>query len=272
MIHDCGGLCYMDGANMNALIGVNKDGRPKELGFDMCHFNLHKSFAIPHGGGGPGMGPIAVRGELQPYLPEFSCISNVSSISTSPYGSGSILHISNEYLKDFTEKVCSEHLSHILKTTQHVMSELKNIGYDIIHYDSVERAHEFIIDIKQLKRDTSVTEVDISKRLMDYGFHAPTMSWPISSGLMIEVTESENSPEIARFIDAMRGIYIEAYNKPMILKNAPHTQYDIQNWEYEYSIERGCFPNHNDYDIEKYWPTVNRVDDVYGDKRYFENR
>ena len=266
-LHDVGALCYMDGANMNALIGTpGTNVKPRELGFDVCHFNLHKSFAIPHGGGGPGMGPIAMSNFLVPYLPTFSYKHNAQSISTTPYGSGAILHISNEYLRDMNDETMEVLHNRILDTTRDVINRLSDIGYTVLHKDSPYRAHEFIVDTTMLE---GVTETDIAKRLMDYGFHAPTMSWPVKGGLMIEITETENEDEISRFVNAMKSIFNEIKTKPEMIKNAPHTQEDICDWNYDYTIEEACYPNfeENGKSISsKYWPTVNRVDDTYGDK------
>lgn len=266
-LHDNGSLIYLDGANMNALMGYQ---RPADLGFDVCHFNLHKSFSIPHGGGGPGMGPIAVREMLIPYLPEFSHTKNCSSISTSEYGSGLILNISEYYMHDKTNYNLKEHHYKIRTNTDRIISILREY-YDILHVDTQYRAHEFIIDTNCFK-DIDISCVDISKRLMDYHFHAPTMSWPINNSLMIEISETESIDEIDRFVDAMIKIKQEINeirtgkysidNNP--LKNSPHTQHDLLNWTYPYSIQVGCYPTK--YQLKnKYWPTRNRIDDLYGD-------
>jgi glycine dehydrogenase len=251
MIHDVGGLVYMDGANMNALLG--KTPKVAELGFDLCHFNLHKTFAVPHGGGGPGMGPIAVNRKLTNHLPSFSTTTSCKSISTTEHGSGLILQISERYLQTLNHKALHDT---IIYQTRSIISRLSE-KYTILHKDNENRAHEFIIDVAMFK-SRGITELDISKRLMDYGFHAPTMSWPVSSSLMIEITETETEDEIDRFIEAMLKIYDEIHESPSILKNAPHTQYDVCNWEYDYSIQEACYPTEGSVD-KKFWPTVNRV-------------
>ena len=281
-LHKNGSLVYLDGANMNALMGYQ---RPVELGFDMCHFNLHKTFCIPHGGGGPGMGPIAIKDFLKPFLPQFSSVSECSSISTSKYGSGLILNISEYYLRNMDTNTLKDHHELVRNNTNEVISKLREY-YTICHVDSKYRAHEFIIDTGEYN-DIKITCVDIAKRLMDYGFHAPTMSWPINNSLMIEITETESEEEIERFIDAMikikseineikYGAYVPKWdcyyknpysqeNNP--LKNAPHTQYDLLNWEYPYSIQKGCFPT--EYQLKKkYWPSCNRINDAYGDTEF----
>lgn len=261
------GLVYMDGANMNALMGMKCD--VKSLGFDLCHFNLHKTFAVPHGGGGPGMGPIAVTKTLIPYLPKFSTHESCESISTSKYGSGLILQISNQYLKTFddTDPNFRSHHTQLLNRTKEVINCLSE-KYTIYHTSgdsNAYRAHEFIIDTSEFD-EVGVTELDISKRLMDYGFHAPTMSWPIRKSLMIEITETESTIEMKRFIDAMLNIYDEIFTNPKLLKNAPHTQYDITDWTYDYSVSQGCYPAGRTQIRRKFWPTINRIDEVTGDK------
>jgi glycine dehydrogenase len=267
LIHEAGGHIYMDGANFNALLG--KPGKKvADLGFDVCHFNMHKTFSIPHGGGGPGMGPIAVKGFLKEYLPKFNLNKNVKSVSTSPYGSGSILHICDKYLDDFDDKKLLDLHLQVRGNTDYTIEKLSEIGYKVLHKDSKNRAHEFIIDTNPIKKEFGITEVDIAKRLMDYGFHAPTMSWPLSGGLMIEITESEPKEEIDRFIEAMKMILLEIQIIPEILKNAPHTQKDLINWSYSYSIKEACYPVNNINQDNKYWPTRKRIDDVYGDKLF----
>jgi glycine dehydrogenase len=260
LIHNAGGLVYMDGANMNALMGKE---RSADLGFDVCHFNLHKTFAIPHGGGGPGMGPIGVKKFLTDYLPSFSIDKNCYSISTTPYGSGNILQISHEYTKQFNKDNLETFHKHIIERTNNIIKRLKPY-FNIYHsFTSQYRAHEFIIDCRPFKK-YGIVDVDISKRLMDYGFHAPTMSWPVHNSLMIEITETEPEEEITRFITSLIKIKYEIENKPELLLNAPHTQKDIMNWNYDYSIEEACFPM-GEAQINKFWATINRVDDKYGD-------
>lgn len=260
IIHNAGGLIYMDGANMNALMGKE---RSADLGFDVCHFNLHKTFAIPHGGGGPGMGPIGVKEFLIKYLPTFSIDKQCNSISTTPHGSGNILQISHEYTKQFNNDNLIEFHKNIIERTNNIINRLKPY-FKIYHSgNSQYRAHEFIIDCKPFKK-YGIVDVDISKRLMDYGFHAPTMSWPVHNSLMIEITETEPEEEITRFISSLIKIKYEIENKPELLLNAPHTHKDVMNWKYDYSIQEACFPM-GEAQINKYWATINRVDDKYGD-------
>jgi glycine dehydrogenase len=261
-IHECGGQVYLDGANMNALVGMETP--VADLGFDVCHFNLHKTFCIPHGGGGPGMGPIAVKEHLVDSLPSFSCTQQASSISTSPYGSGSLLVIPEHYVESQTDDDWVAHHAHLLETTKRVMKQLDGY-YKIHHSSSPGRAHEFIIDTTPLKHTYKVTEVDICKRLMDYGFHGPTMSWPLAGGLMIEITETEPTEEVNRLVYALLKIHSEIVSKPELLRNAPHTQFDVANWSYDYIIGDACYPMKEQID-NKYWPTRNRVNDVYGDR------
>jgi len=262
MIHEAGGQVYMDGANMNALIGM--DVLPASLGFDVCHFNLHKTFCIPHGGGGPGMGPIAVKSHLTPYLPGFNTQSETKSISTTPYGSGSLLLIPEHYISSKTNDNWKNLHTRLIETTKYVIAQLEP-HYTIMHNESKHRAHEFILDINPLKKKYKVSEVDICKRLMDYGFHGPTMSWPVQGGLMIEITETEDHAEVRRFIDALCSIRREIETSPELLHNAPHTQQDVSDWKYSYSIKDACYPSECQID-NKYWPTRNRLNDVYGDR------
>lgn len=266
-IHSIGSFVYMDGANMNALIG--KKEKVSETGFDVCHFNLHKSFAIPHGGGGPGMGPIAVNNKLKPYLPQFSTREKTNSISTVPYGSGLILQISNDYLNRFTEKDFEQHHRHLINQTKLIVEKLSE-KYKIINLSQKKyMAHEFIIDTSVFKKE-GIKDIDISKRLIDYGFHSPTMSWPILNSLMIEITETETKIEIDRFIKSMFQIYDEIYTNPDILKNAPHTQEDLFNWKYQYSVMDGCFPLGKQQLKNKVWPSINRINDIYGDRKLLD--
>lgn len=267
-IHSIGSFVYMDGANMNALMG--KTEKISDIGFDVCHFNLHKSFAIPHGGGGPGMGPIAVNKKLKSYLPSFSTNKTTyNSISTSKYGSGLILQISNDYLNQFTEEDLQNHHTTLIQQTSDIVERLRK-KYKILNLSQTKYiAHEFIIDTSVFKQQ-NIKDIDISKRLIDYGFHAPTMSWPIVNSLMIEITETESREEIERFIKSMNMIYDEIYTKPELLKNAPHTQQDILNWKYDYSITEACFPLGNTQINNKFWPSINRINDLYGDRNLLQ--
>lgn len=281
IIHEHGGQVYMDGANLNAQVGLLK---PAELGADVSHINLHKTFAIPHGGGGPGMGPIGVGSHLVPFLPHHPLFdgdyhAGVSGVSASPFGSASITVISWMYNTMMGEAGLQLATKTAILNANYIAHHLAEIGYPILYSGQNNRvAHECIIDLRPLKAESGITEVDFAKRLMDYGFHAPTMSFPVPGTLMIEPTESESKEELDRFIKAMRAIYNEVQqvlngsydqnNNP--LKNAPHTLRDILNWDKPYSLETGCFPmeylkNH------KVFPSVNRIDDAHGDRNFICN-
>ncbi|NKB34567.1 MAG: aminomethyl-transferring glycine dehydrogenase [Pseudomonadales bacterium] len=281
VIHDNGGQVYMDGANLNAQVGVAK---PAEIGADVSHVNLHKTFCIPHGGGGPGMGPIGVQKHLAPYLANHSLIGiqgpelDNTAVSAAPWGSCGILPISWMYIAMMGD-------AGLLKATQVAILNANYMAVKLAsHYpvlytgSSGMVAHECIIDMRPLKQASGISEEDIAKRLMDYGFHAPTMSFPVAGTLMIEPTESESKEELDRFIDAMIQIRqeiaqveagnIDADNNP--LKHAPHTMHDMvdEHWDRPYSKEQAAFPMGGSMD-SKYWPAVNRIDNVYGDRNLF---
>lgn len=277
LVHSLGGQVYMDGANLNAQVGITQ---PAYLGADVSHMNLHKTFAIPHGGGGPGMGPIGVAAHLAPFVAnhEVRPIDNESkgqgAVSSAPYGSASILTISWMYITLMGGKGLRKATQHALLKANY-LSKLISEHYPILYSGKNGLvAHECIIDLRPLKEQTGITEVDIAKRLMDYGFHAPTMSFPVAGTFMIEPTESESKAEIDRFIDAMISIKseimavhngeLDAENNP--LKNAPHTAEVVTgDWERPYSRELAAFPTSN-LGAHKFWPTVGRIDDVYGDR------
>jgi glycine dehydrogenase len=277
IVHDCGGQVYMDGANMNAQVGLSKPGK---FGSDVSHLNLHKTFAIPHGGGGPGMGPIGVKAHLAPFLssnvenPPFDGVQGNSAISAAPYGSGAILPISWMYIKMMGGNGLKQATKMAILNANYIMQCLADY-YPILYRGKNGRvAHECIIDIRPLKAASGIDESDIAKRLMDYGFHAPTMSFPVAGTLMIEPTESEPKTELDRFCDAMIAIRAEiqkvqdgvwaADNNPLV--NAPHTLDDLtQTWERPYSQTEAVFPQ-GVIPSAKYWPTVNRIDNVYGDR------
>ncbi len=278
IIHAHGGQVYLDGANMNAMVGLAKPGL---IGSDVSHLNLHKTFAIPHGGGGPGMGPIGVKAHLAPFLPNHDVRpvngSHTGAVSAAPYGSASILPISYLYIRLLGPEGLKKATQVALLNANYVASKLRDV-YPILYTGRGGRvAHECILDIRPLKQATGITEEDIAKRLMDYGFHAPTMSFPVPGTLMIEPTESEPKAELDRFIDAMRSIRreiqdvqdgtITAADSP--LKHAPHTQADLLDaeWNRAYSRETGAFPSAAQK-AWKYWPAVNRVDNVYGDRNF----
>lgn len=278
MVHESGGQVYLDGANMNALVGFI---RPQELGADVAHLNLHKTFCIPHGGGGPGMGPIGVAAHLVPYLPghavksEWNKDTNIGAVSAAPFGSASILPISWAYV----EMMGSEGLR---KATQYAILNANYIAHRLKPYYPVlftgpngYVAHECIIDVRQFKATTGITVDDFAKRLMDYGFHAPTMSFPVAGTLMIEPTESEGKKELDRFCDAMIQIYQEVKNieagkldkadNPLTM--APHTIIELtaNEWSHPYSREQAAYPLPESR-MNKFWTSVSRVDNASGDR------
>ena len=272
-IHDNGGLVYMDGANMNAQVGLTS---PMAIGADVCHLNLHKTFAIPHGGGGPGVGPICVAKHLTPFLPGNPLIKvggskAIDSISAAPYGSAMACLISYGYISMLGSSGLKKSTEIAILNTNYIKERLMN-KYPILYTgDNGRSAHEMIIDCREFK-DNGIEVSDIAKRLMDYGFHAPTVSFPVAGTMMIEPTESEDLEEIDRFCDAMISIRKEIDNCDVsdgnnLLKNAPHTLQMIANneWKFPYSREVAAFP------LEftrknKFWPSVRRVDDAYGDR------
>ena len=277
IIHDNGGQVYMDGANMNAQVGLTNPGN---IGADVCHLNLHKTFAIPHGGGGPGMGPIGVAAHLAPFLPGSPLIPSggdkaINAISSAPYGSALILLISYAYIKMLGAKGLRESTEAAILNANYIAAELKG-HYDVLYTGKNGTvAHEMIIDCRDFKRTANVEVADIAKRLIDYGFHAPTVSFPVAGTLMIEPTESEDKEELDRFIEAMISIRAEikeienghADKENNLLKNAPHTADCIinQNWNLPYSPQEAAFPVA--YLKEwKYWVPVRRVDNAFGDR------
>ena len=280
LIHKHGGQVYMDGANMNAQVGVMQ---PAEVGADVLHMNLHKTFCIPHGGGGPGMGPIGMKAHLAPFMashsvsPVHNAQNDCSAVSAAPYGSASILPISWMYITMMGRDGLLEATKLALLNANYIASQLKD-DYPVLYTgENGQVAHECIIDIRPLKAETGISESDIAKRLMDYGFHAPTMSFPVAGTLMIEPTESESKEELDRFIAALKAIKQEALqvksgkdgwtleDNPLV--NAPHTASVItdSDWSHPYSRDTAAFPL--DYiRAHKFWPSVGRIDDVYGDK------
>ena len=276
IVHALGGQVYMDGANMNAQVGVT---RPADIGADVAHLNLHKTFAIPHGGGGPGMGPIGVKEHLAPHLPGHVMLDGApaDAVSAAPYGSASILPISWMYIRMLGAAGLRRATQVALLNANYVATRLAD-HYPVLYTGRSGRvAHECIIDLRPLKADTGITEVDIAKRLMDYGFHAPTMSFPVPGTFMIEPTESESKAEIDRFIEAMVAIRGEvervadgqwpANDNPLV--NAPHTAADVAGkWERPYDRATAVFPLPW-VEAHKFWPSVNRIDDVWGDRNLF---
>ncbi len=270
--HQHGGQVYLDGANLNALVGLAKPG---EIGSDVSHLNLHKTFAIPHGGGGPGMGPIGVKAHLAPFLPgDPQGGGAVGPVSGAPYGSASILLISWAYCLAMGGAGLTQATKVAILNGNYLAKRLEG-AYDVLFKGRGGRvAHECILDTRPFGDSANVTVDDIAKRLMDNGFHAPTMSWPVAGTLMVEPTESETKAELDRFCDAMLAIRAEIAaveagemdpeNNP--LKNAPHTVGDlVAEWDRPYTREQGCFPP-GAFRVDKYWPPVGRVDNVYGDR------
>lgn len=278
IVHEFGGQVYMDGANMNAQVGVTSPGY---IGSDVSHLNLHKTFCIPHGGGGPGMGPIGVKAHLAEFLPGHSLIDGTGlaagnpAVAAAPYGSASILPISWMYIAMMGNQGLREASEVSILSANYIARQLAE-HYPILYTGRNGRvAHECIIDLRPLKDEAGITELDVAKRLQDYGFHSPTMSFPVAGTLMVEPTESESKAEIDRFIEAMIKIRAEvtkvkegtwpADNNPLL--NAPHTLADLTDpeWDRPYSRSEAVFPT-TAVKLNKFWPAVNRVDDVYGDR------
>ncbi len=288
IVHENGGLVYMDGANMNAQVGLTSPGF---IGADVCHLNLHKTFAIPHGGGGPGMGPICVNEKLAPFLPgsmaynqqptteakgdQSSVADGQYSVSAAQFGSASILLISYAYIKMLGESGLKKATEYAILNANYMKAKLKNNFKILFTGKGGTCAHEFIVDLRPFKTSAGIEAEDVAKRLMDYGFHAPTLSFPVAGTIMIEPTESENKQELDRFCDALNSIYEEiksiengeADTKDNVLKNSPHTLAVIteDEWKHSYSRSKAAFPL--DYLREnKFWPTVSRVNNTYGDR------
>ncbi|WP_300037036.1 aminomethyl-transferring glycine dehydrogenase [uncultured Roseobacter sp.] len=270
--HEHGGQVYIDGANMNAMVGLS---RPGDLGGDVSHLNLHKTFCIPHGGGGPGMGPIGVKEHLVAHLPGHDETGGGEGpVSAAPYGSPSLLPISWAYCLMMGGEGLTQATRVAILNANYIAKRLEG-AFDVLYKGPTGRvAHECIIDVRPFEQSAGVTVEDIAKRLIDCGFHAPTMSWPVAGTLMVEPTESETCAELDRFCDAMLAIRAEIAeieagrmdeaNNP--LKNAPHTVEDlVSDWDRPYSRDQGCFPP-GAFRVDKYWPPVNRVDNVFGDR------
>jgi len=279
IVHSHGGQVYMDGANMNAQVGLTAPGL---IGADVCHLNLHKTFAIPHGGGGPGMGPICVKEHLAPFLPGHVTIdgtqlahNGTNAVSAAPYGSASILLISYAYIRMLGKDGVQRATEYAMLNANYMLSKLKD-HFDILytnHHGAC--AHEFIVDLRPFKKSAEVEAVDVAKRLMDYGFHAPTLSFPVPGTIMIEPTESEDKAELDRFCDSLLSIRREIAlieegtldKKDNPLKNAPHTQFVVcsDDWKKPYSRETAAFPI-DAVKQNKFWPSVSRVNDTHGDR------
>jgi len=276
IIHEHGGRVYMDGANMNAQVGLTS---PANIGADVCHLNLHKTFCIPHGGGGPGVGPIGVVADLVPFLPGHAVVSTggdkaISAVSAAPWGSASILPISYAYIAMMGGEGLTEATKIAILNANYIKSRLQQ-HYPVLYTGTNGHcAHEMILDCRSFKK-AGVEVEDIAKRLMDYGFHAPTVSFPVPGTLMVEPTESEPKEELDRFCEAMILIREEireieegrADQKNNVLKNAPHTAQIAlaENWDKPYSREKAVYP-YAPARQAKFWPTVSRVDNAYGDR------
>jgi glycine dehydrogenase len=280
IVHRYGGQVYMDGANLNALLGLC---RPADLGADVCHLNLHKTFCIPHGGGGPGVGPIGVKAHLAPYLPthpfaESPSADAIGPVSAAPYGSAGILCISWAYIALMGDAGLTQATKVAIASANYIAGRLQDYFPVLYKGKSGRVAHECIVDLRHFKKSAGIEVEDVAKRLMDYGFHAPTMSWPVPGTLMIEPTESESRAELDRFCDAMISIFGEiraietgeADKEDNALKRAPHTAQDLvaEPWGRSYSRESAAFPAPWTKEY-KYWPPVGRIDNVYGDRNLF---
>jgi glycine dehydrogenase len=280
IVHSRGGQVYMDGANLNALVGVSAPG---EFGADVCHINLHKTFCIPHGGGGPGMGPICCAKHLTPFLPNHPVVElghqyGVGAISAAPWGSASILPISWMYMAMMGGEGLTEATKIAILSANYIAHEVEK-DYPVLYRGSSGLvAHECILNLNALKTEAGIEVEDVAKRLMDYGFHAPTVSWPVPGTLMVEPTESESKAELDRFITALKMIREEVRkiakgefdktNNP--LKQSPHTATAVVNdtWDRPYSRELAAFPAPWTRE-NKFWPAVGRIDGVYGDRNLF---
>ncbi len=278
IVHKNGGQVYMDGANMNAQVGVTS---PAAIGADVCHLNLHKTFSIPHGGGGPGMGPICVKEHLVPFLPGHSVVkigneNSMTAVSAAPYGSASVLLISYIYIKMMGPNGLTDATKYAILNANYIKARLEKI-FEILYVGSNGRcAHEMIVDMRKFKTSAGIEVEDIAKRLMDYGFHAPTVSFPVAGTLMIEPTESESKTELDKFCDALLHIQQEIIEieegkfdkSDNVLKNAPHTAASViaDEWKHSYSREKAAFPAAW-VKANKFWPSVGRVNNTHGDRQ-----
>jgi len=286
IVHEFGGQVYMDGANMNAQVGLTSPGR---IGADVCHLNLHKTFCIPHGGGGPGMGPICVKAHLAPFMPSHPVVPTgalpevqgskmpFGTMAGAPFSSASILPISYAYISMMGSQGLLEASQHAILNANYMARRLENHYPVLFTGPNGTCAHEFILDLRPIKAETGIDVEDVAKRLIDYGFHAPTMSWPVTGTLMVEPTESESKEELDRFCDAMISIRAEIQEvadgrqtlENNILVNAPHTNEALlaKDWDKPYSRERAAYPAPWLREgAGKFWPTTGRVDNVYGDR------
>ncbi|HEY9675045.1 MAG TPA: glycine dehydrogenase (aminomethyl-transferring), partial [Waterburya sp.] len=276
-VHANGGQVYMDGANMNAQVGLC---RPGDIGADVCHLNLHKTFCIPHGGGGPGMGPIGVMPHLLPFLPGHSVVGiggnqNIGAISAAPWGSASILPISWMYIAMMGAEGLTEATKVAILNANYIARQLEPYYPVLYKGKSGLVAHECILDLRSLKKSAAIEVDDIAKRLMDYGFHAPTVSWPVPGTMMVEPTESESKEELDRFCEAMIAIRKEIEDieagkvdrNDNVLKNAPHAAEALMvaEWNHPYSREQAAYPAPWTRE-HKFWPSVGRIDNAFGDR------
>ena len=278
IIHESGGQVYMDGANLNAMVGIS---RVADIGVDVCHINLHKTFAIPHGGGGPGMGPICTAPHLIPFLPSHPVINNhdtdqaISAVSAAPWGSAGVLPVSWCYMAMLGNTGMKTSTAVAILNANYMANQLEEYYPVLYKGENGLNAHEFIIDLRPIRKESGITDEDVAKRLMDYGFHAPTMSWPVPGTLMIEPTESESKTELDRFCTAMIAIKSEitavatgaADPDNNVLKNAPHIARNIaaDTWDHPYSRIAAAYPSEWLKDF-KYWPPVGRIDNASGDR------
>ena len=277
VIHSYGGQVYMDGANLNAQMGLTSPGY---IGADVGHLNLHKTFSIPHGGGGPGVGPIGVKKHLAPFMPGHPIVPvegrTELTVASAPFGSAGILPIPYTYIKLMGGDGLLASSQHAIMSANYIANELES-SYKILYKGERGRvAHEFILDMREFKKTADITEQDIAKRLMDYGFHAPTVSFPVVGGLMIEPTESEDKIEMDRFIDALKRIREEireietgkADKNDNVLKNSPHTLKHVvcDEWKHSYPRDKAAFPAPWIQTRGKIFPTVGRIDNVFGDR------
>ncbi|MEC8984306.1 MAG: aminomethyl-transferring glycine dehydrogenase [Candidatus Neomarinimicrobiota bacterium] len=278
IIHESGGQVYMDGANLNAMVGIS---RVADIGVDVCHINLHKTFAIPHGGGGPGMGPICTAPHLTQFLPSHPVINNhdtdqaISAVSAAPWGSAGVLPISWCYMAMLGSTGMKTSTAVAILNANYMAKQLEEYYPVLYKGENGLNAHEFIIDLRPIRKESGITDEDVAKRLMDYGFHAPTMSWPVAGTLMIEPTESESKTELDRFCTAMISIKDEitavakgaAHSENNVLKNAPHIARNIaaDTWDHPYSRIEAVYPAEWLKDF-KYWPPVGRIDNASGDR------
>lgn len=277
LVHSCGGLVYMDGANMNAQVGLTSPGH---IGADICHLNLHKTFAIPHGGGGPGMGPVLANDKLAEFLPGHPIVNTggsngISAVAGAPFGSGHVLTISHAYIMMMGSEGLTQATKYAILNANYIASSLKSWYKTLYTGTNGFVAHEMILDCRVFKAEAGITEADIAKRLMDYGFHAPTLSFPVHGTLMVEPTESESLAELDKFISALKSIWNEiqeikegkADKEDNVLHNSPHTVKVLtaDQWNHAYDRQKAAFPL--PWVVEnKFWPSVGRIDDSYGDR------